>query len=98
MDSTLAFEAQAKSVVDTCFGLMRSFKPILGLLDSSTCQTIIQTVILSQLDYCNIFYLGTNRSVIRRLQLAQNAAARLLFVLSKFCPVFALLHHCTGFQ
>lgn len=92
MDSTLAFETQSKSVVGSCFGLLRSLKPILGLFDSSTRQTIIQAVIFSQLDYCNILYLDTNRSVVTKLQLAQNAAARLLFAIPKCCFVSGLLY------
>lgn len=49
----MVFEAQANAVVDICFCLVRSLKPIIVFLPH-TCQVIIQAVIWSWLDYCKV--------------------------------------------
>ena len=49
----------------------------------------------SRLDYCNAVYVGVNQASISRLQLVQNAAARLLTGTRKqehISPVLASLH------
>lgn len=92
MGSALTFDALAKLVVGMCFGLLRVLKPILGFFDPRIQKVIIQAAIISRLDYCKILYLGTNKAVIRRLQLAQNAAVWLLFSLPKFFPISGLIH------
>lgn len=39
---------------------------------------MVQAFILSRYDYSNSLYLGTSKAMIRKLQVAQNCAARLL--------------------
>lgn len=92
VDSALSFDVQAKSVAGTCFGLLHGLKSILGLFDSHTRQMIIQSTILSRRDYCNALPLGSNKTVIKRLQRAQNTAAWLLFALPKHCSVSGLIY------
>ncbi len=41
-------------------------------------EIVIHAFITTRLDYCNSLYYGVNSSSIGRLQLVQNAAARLL--------------------
>ncbi|XP_078496087.1 vomeronasal type-2 receptor 26-like [Lissotriton helveticus] len=57
---------------------MSWLKKILWMLPSDTQRSVVNALVASQLDYGNILYLGANKAVIRRLQLVQNAAARLL--------------------
>ena len=40
--------------------------------------TLVQAFIASRLDYCNALFYGITDELIRRLQLVQNAAARLV--------------------
>lgn len=58
-------------------------------------QTVIHAFITSRLDYCNSLYFGLPKSSLDRLQLVQNAAARLLTGTRKrehITPVLASLH------
>ena len=41
----------------------------------------------SRLDYCNSILYGCNQSVLQRLQLLQNYAARLVYKIPKFCHI-----------
>lgn len=52
-------------------------------------------MLISRLDYCNVLYLGVSQSLLSRLQLVQNAAARLLTGTKKrehISPVLVSLH------
>ena len=56
---------------------------------------MVHAFISSKLDYCNSLYSGLDQSLLHRLQLVQNAAARLLTGKRKFdhiSPVLASLH------
>ena len=58
-------------------------------------EIVIHAFITSRLDYCNSLYLGLPQSFISRLQIVQNAAARLLTGSKKWehiTPVLASLH------
>lgn len=41
-------------------------------------EKLIHAFIFTRLDYCNALYVGINKTLIKRLQLVQNTAARLL--------------------
>lgn len=54
----------------------------------------MKTLILSFLDYCNVLYVGSGQTIISRLQLVKNAAARLLVTAKKsqhISPILASL-------
>lgn len=53
-------------------------RKILPLVPFSARKILVQALILSRLDYANVLYLGSPCSTIKKLQLAQNCAARLL--------------------
>ncbi len=58
-------------------------------------ESVIHAFISSRLDYCNTLYVGLDQSSLQRLQLVQNAAARLLTGTKKYehiTPVLASLH------
>ncbi|KAI4877945.1 hypothetical protein NFI96_031159 [Prochilodus magdalenae] len=54
-------------------------------------QLLVQSLVISKLDYCNSFLAGLPLQAIRLLQLVQNAAAQLIFNLPKFTHVTPLL-------
>ncbi len=65
-------------------------KPFLSVQDF---ERVIHAFISSRLDYCNSLYMGINQASLNRLQMVQNAAARLLTGVRKrehITPVFAL--------
>ena len=56
---------------------------------------VIHAFVSSRLDYCNALYFGLDQRLIKRLQLVQNAAARLLTGTRRhehITPVLASLH------
>ncbi len=76
-DSELNFVKQVNTVVKTSFYYLRLIAKIQPVLSSRDLEMIIHAFISSRLDYCNV-YSGISQSLVNQLQLAQNAAARLL--------------------
>ena len=86
---------QVKKVVQTCFYQLRTIAKIKSILSFADLEKVIHAFITSRLDYCNALYTCLNQKSISRLQLVQNAAARLLTNTKKrdhITPVMATLH------
>ncbi|KAI2648195.1 putative RNA-directed DNA polymerase from transposon BS [Labeo rohita] len=77
-DSALKFDRQINLVVKSCFYQLRALAKVKTFLSFKHFETAIHAFISFRLDYCNSLYLGINSSSISRLQMVQNAAARLL--------------------
>jgi len=65
-------------VVKNSFYQLRMIARLMSFLSHDDLEKVIHAFITSRLDYCNSLYLGLPQSSLRRLQLVQNAAARLL--------------------
>ena len=94
-DPQLNFDKQINAVVKSCFFQLRMIAKIKSLLSPADLERVIHATISSRLDYCNALYAGINQSSLDRLQLVQNAAARLLTGTRKrdhITPVLARLH------
>ena len=76
--------------------LLRVFNDIFLATDSGHCVVLVlHAFVTTRLDYCNALYMGVSGSSIARLQLVQNAAARLLTRTRKYehiSPILASLH------
>ena len=77
-DSALTFNKQISSVVKGSFYQLRTIAKLKSILTHTDLITITHAFITSRLDYCNSLYLGLPQSSISRLQIVQNAAARLI--------------------
>jgi len=95
IDSTLSFEAQIKKLIKECFAFIKDLYSILIYLTMDHLKTLICSYIFQRIDYCNALYYGLNEALITRLQLVQNAAARILkkkFNLPSLDHVFHQMH------
>lgn len=94
IDEPLLMKHQVAKISSTCFAVLQWLKKILWLIPLSAQRTVIQALVISRLDYRNALYLGADKTTIQRLQLVQNAATRLLFLLPKFSSVSGCLRDC----
>ena len=70
-----------KHVMNTCkmaFYHLRNKARIRNCLSQDDAETLVHTFISSKLDFCSALLYGLHKSVINRLQYAQNCAARLV--------------------
>ena len=62
---------------------LRNIAKMKAFLTESQMQTIVQSLILSSLDYCNSLFYGLNQSTMKKLQTLQNRACRIIKGLKK---------------
>ncbi len=93
-DSELSFDVQVTKAVQSCFAQPRKLTKIKSFLSLADFEKDINAFISSRLDYCNVLYSGIIKRNLQRLQLIQNAAARLLTRTKKrdhITPIIAAL-------
>ncbi len=62
----------------SCYFQLRNIAKLKSILSLNDMKTVSTALISSRVDYCNSLYLDVGQSSLSRLQLVQNAAARLL--------------------
>ena len=95
LDKNLAMNDQISAVVKKCYFHIRNISKIRKYLTAETCKVLVNSLVLSQLDYCNALYYGLPNSSLLRLQRVQNTAARLVSCVKKsahITPVLVDLH------
>ncbi|KAK3549137.1 hypothetical protein QTP70_033346 [Hemibagrus guttatus] len=95
MDNQLSFSSYVTNVTRSCRFLLYNIRRIRPFLSTQATQVLVQSLVISRLDYCNSLLAGLPLNAIRPLQVIQNAAARLVFNLSKFShttPLLRFLH------
>ena len=95
LDPTLTMETQVVSVVRTAFFHLWRSARLRPYLDMGVLTTLVHALVIPRLDHCNTLYMGLPLRLMRKLQVVQNAAARLLTGVRKhqyISPVLAKLH------
>ena len=78
LDENLNFSFHIRKVVSSAFMVIRAISKIKYFLPKECLCTIVCSLVLSKLDYCNALYYGINNKEIALLQSVQNAAIRLI--------------------
>lgn len=89
-DTNLNFEFHVKKLVQSCFYQLRN--EVRQFSNFNDTEKLIHGFISSRLDYCNALFSSLNYRNFSRLQLVQNAAARLLTqtkLFHRIIPVFS---------
>ena len=76
VDRRLAFNNHVAAVARSCNYHAQAIRHIRHLLTTELAQTLVCSLILSRLDYCNAVLHGAPTSSIQKLQRVQNSAAR----------------------
>ncbi len=78
LDSNLSFENHISNVTKTAFFHLRNISKLRNMLSVSDAEKLVHAFMTSRLDYCNALLGGCPASSINKLQVVQNAAARVL--------------------
>ena len=78
MDSHLTFEQQVVNLKKKCFHTLRNLAKIRFLLTQDQLKVIVNSLVVSCLDYCNCIFYGIAEKLLCQLQLIQNAAAKIV--------------------
>ncbi len=95
LDSNLSFENHISNVTKTAFFHLRNIAKLRNMLSVSDAEKLVHAFMTSRLDYCNALLGGCPASSINKLQIVQNAAARVLTRSRKYdhiTPILQSLH------
>ena len=95
LDSDLNFENPIKNITKTSFYHLRNIAKVKPFLSQADTERLMHAFITSRLDYCNALLSGLPKKVISKLQMIQNAAARVLTKTRRrahITPVLKSLH------
>ena len=94
-DSQLIMAPHVKSVVKKSSFHMRNIGKARRVLTEDATKTVMQSLVMSRLDYCNALLIGIQQDLIAKLQQLQNSAARIVLRTRKYeqiTPVLIKLH------
>ena len=78
LDNQLNFQKQIVEVKRKCFHTIRNIRKIRFLLDDDQCKLIVNSLVISCLDYGNGLYYGITEKLFNQLQVIQNSAAKVV--------------------
>ena len=83
MDSELTMKEHVAKIAVACFYHIRRLRQVRHRVGQEVTQQLVLALIMSRLDYCNSVLAALPTSTLQPLQRVQNAAARLVFGLSR---------------
>lgn len=95
LDSQLSMADHIAALSRSCFFQLRQLRSIKQSLTSDATRTLVYAFVGSRIDYCNGVLAGVSGQLLQRLQVIQNAAARLVTGATKsehMTPVLRELH------
>ena len=95
MDRCLSLETQVNKMAKTAYFHIKRISKIRKNLDIESTKTLVQTLVISRMDYCNSLLVNLPSRLIKKIQRAQNSAARLVARTPKrqhITPVLKQLH------
>ena len=94
-DYYLTMSDQIKHLCKVCYLQLRSIYPIRKYLNAEAVKTLLHAFVTSRLDYGNGLLYGIPKYMVKRLQLIQNTAARLVVQANRYShitPILKQLH------
>ena len=94
-DSQLIMAPHVKSIVKKSSFHLRNIGKARHVLTEDATKTVMQSLVMSRLDYCNALLIGIQQDLIAKLQRLQNSAARIVSRTRKYehiTPVLIKLH------
>ena len=94
-DEALTMEKHVRTVSRSCYHQLRSISKIRQYITVDACRSLIQATVTSRLDYGNVLLYNLPKNLLNRLQMVQNASARLITRTSRrshITPVLIDLH------
>jgi len=91
LDGSLTLRSHVSSVVSSCFYQLKQLGRVQKSISRDNMKTLLHAFVSSRLDYCNSLLAGQPTCLLDRLQVVQNAAARMYAGLSRCRSVTEVL-------
>ena len=95
LDSSLLMNLHISAVARSCFFHLRRIRQIKGALNKHCVRILVQALVISRLDYCNVVLAGLPMTALHPLTAVLHAAARLIGGISRrdhITPLLRQLH------
>lgn len=95
IDSCLTMAAHVNSICKAAYHQIRVIGHLRPYISQDTARTLVRSLVISRIDYCNTLLYGLPNTMIMKLQKIQNCAARMIFRLRKrshITPCMITLH------
>lgn len=95
LDQSLSLDSHVSQLNSSSFFHLRNIAKLRSVVTRVEMEVIIHAFISSRLDYCNALFTCLNQTTLNRLQIVQNAVARLLISSNKrshITPILSFLH------
>ena len=80
LDSSLNFRSHIDSIVKTCNFHIRNLYMIKEFVNRKNLVTLVHSLIISKVDYCNSLFIGLPNVILKEVQSVLNRAARLILI------------------
>ena len=91
LDSSLSFRSHIHSIVKTCNFHIRNLYMIIDFVNRINLVTLVHSLIISKVDYCNSLFTGLPNVILKKVQSVLNRAASLIFNLPPRVPTTSSL-------
>ncbi len=95
-DSNLSFDSHVSSICKTAFFHLKNISKLRPMVSMSNAEMLINAFMTSRLDYCNALLGDCSARLIKKLQMVQNAAVRVLTRTRSMTTLVRFCQHCTG--
>ena len=95
LDTNMTMEKQIRSVCKSCYGQLRQISHIRKYLSTDATKSLVNSLVTSRMDYCNVLLCGVPKTLLNKLQHLQNTAARIITKTSRYnhiTPILKELH------
>lgn len=83
-DSEMKMTVHVTNTIRICYGKLREISSIRKYITLEVAQTLVQSLVISHLDYGNGLLYGISEQLLTKLQRVQNAAARIILGYKKY--------------
>ena len=91
LDTELSFGPYVNQLVSRCFYQLRRIKTSVRALPTDAAKAVVNSFVVSRIDYCNSLLAGAPQYQLDRLQAVMNTAARLIYGVGKFVRIQHLI-------
>ena len=91
LDSSLSFRSHIDSIVKTCNFHIRNLYMIKDFVNRKNLVTLIHSLIISKVDYCNSLFIGLPNVILKKVQSVLHRAVRLIFNLPRVPTTSSLI-------
>ena len=109
LDRTLSLHQHVLNICRSAFLELRHINSIRNFLSTDAVKTLVCSLVLSRIDYCNSLLAGLPQCLLKKIQSVQTAAAKMIFQASKsdhvlpnlqklhWLPISCRIEHKNGF-